>query len=174
VRQLFTDSYIAGTIDFIFGDAKAAFVRCEIRSRPHPEGTLTAQSRQYPAEDSGYVFDHARLTADPGVTNVFLGRPWRSYSTVVFLNTEMGAQIQPPGWLEWPINGTPRLNTSFYAEFRSTGPGAPQPAAAGSPTPAGPNGTSRVAQAKILTAAAAKQFAPRAFLLGADRWKPKL
>jgi pectin methylesterase-like acyl-CoA thioesterase len=172
VRQLFADSYIAGTIDFIFGDANAAFVRCDIHSRPHPEGTLTAQSRQYPAEDSGYVFDHCRLTADPGVTNVFLGRPWRSYSTVVFLNTEMGAQIQPPGWLEWPINGTPRLNTSFYAEYRSSGPGAPSPAPQGA-TP-GPDGSARVAQARILTAAEARKFSPRQFLLGPDQWKPKL
>jgi pectin methylesterase-like acyl-CoA thioesterase len=184
-RQLFTDSYIAGTIDFIFGDAKAAFVRCEIRSRPHQEGTLTAQSRFYSAEDSAYVFDHCRLTADPGVTNVFLGRPWRPYSTVVFLNTEMGAQIQPAGWLEWPRNGAPSLNTSYYAEYRSTGPGAPTPAtsspAAQSAAPQaaavavpGPNGTQRVAQSKILTSSQAKIFAVRVFLRGADNWHPKL
>lgn len=190
-RQLFTDSYIAGTIDFIFGDAKAAFVRCEIHSRPHQEGTLTAQSRFYPAEDSAYVFDRCRLTADPGVTNVYLGRPWRPYSTVVYLNTEMGAQIQPAGWLEWSRNGTPSLNTSFYAEYRSTGPGAPQPAipAAVAPTAdhrstsaqsasvttgPGPNGTQRVPQAKILTPAEARKFAVRNFLRGADNWNPKL
>jgi pectin methylesterase-like acyl-CoA thioesterase len=183
-RQLFIDSYIAGTIDFIFGDAKAAFVRCEIHSRPHEEGTLTAQSRFYPMEDSAYVFDHCRLTADPGVTNVFLGRPWRPYSTVVFLNTEMGAQIQPPGWLEWPRNGVPSLNTSFYAEYRSTGPGAPIPAAPISSaqnvapqTPAaapGPNRTQRVAQSKILTRAEARNFAVREFLRGTDNWNPKL
>ena len=172
-RQLFTDSVIAGTVDFIFGDANAAFVRCEIRSRPHQEGTLTAQSKYYPAESSAYVFDHCRLTADPGVTNVFLGRPWRPYSTVVFLNTEMGAQIQPAGWLEWPRNGAPSLTTSFYAEFHSTGPGAPI-AAAKDAAATGPNGTQRNPYAKILTPGQAAKFAVRRLLRGADNWNPQL
>ena len=35
--------YIEGNVDFIFGDAKAVFENCEIRSTPHSGGYITAQ-----------------------------------------------------------------------------------------------------------------------------------
>ena len=59
---------------------------------------LTANGRSKPDEDSGYVFNHCRLTAEPGVDKIFLGRPWRDYAKVIYLNTEMGAHILPEGW----------------------------------------------------------------------------
>ncbi len=123
-RQYFSDCYIAGNVDFIFGDGKAVFDRCEIHSTPHSEGFITAQGKHYPSEDSGFVFTHCRLTADPGVSGVFLGRPWRPYATAVFLDTEMGGHIVPGGWREWHPGETHSIETAYYAEFRSTGPGA--------------------------------------------------
>ncbi|MGD0547177.1 MAG: pectinesterase family protein, partial [Terracidiphilus sp.] len=101
-RQYFSDCYIAGNVDFIFGDGKAVFDHCEIHSTEHAGGFLTAQGKHYPQEDSGFVFNHCKLLADPGVTGkVYLGRPWRPYATVIFLNTEMGEHIDPSGWREW-------------------------------------------------------------------------
>jgi hypothetical protein len=85
----------------------------------------------------------------------------------------MGAQIQPAGWLEWPRNGAPSLTTSFYAEFHSTGPGAPI-AAAKDAAATGPNGTQRNPYAKILTPGQAAKFAVRRLLRGADNWNPQL
>jgi polygalacturonase len=123
-RQYFTHCYIEGNVDFIFGDSKAVFNHCEMHSTPHSEGFITAQSKHYPGEDSGYVFNHCTLTAAPGVTNVWLGRPWRPFATVIFLNTEMGAQIAPAGWREWHPGETHSLETVTYAESNSTGPGA--------------------------------------------------
>lgn len=123
-RQYFSHCYIAGNVDFIFGDAKAFFDHCTIRSTPHSEGMITAQAKHYPSQDSAFVFNHCRLTADPGVKNVYLGRPWRPYATVVYLHTWMGPQIAPAGWREWHSGQTHRLQTAFYAEYDSTGPGA--------------------------------------------------
>jgi pectinesterase len=118
-RQLFEDCYIEGHVDFIFGDAKAAFVRCEIHAVKHQVVTITAQSRLYPKEDSGYLFRDCTITADDGVGQLLLGRPWRAYSTVYFVNTKVtGAVIAPAGWADW--DG--RMATSTYAEFE-TGPG---------------------------------------------------
>jgi pectin methylesterase-like acyl-CoA thioesterase len=176
-RQLYSDSYIAGTVDFIFGDAKAVFEHSEIHSRVHQVDSITAQSRLYPAEDSGYVFDHCMLTADPGVTDVYLGRPWRLYATVIFLDTDMGAHIDPAGWAEWVHDGRSGLTNAFYAEYGSFGDGAPHgaaQAAASASSAGGANATGRIAQAKILSASEAAKFAPRTFLRGADNWKPKL
>jgi polygalacturonase len=157
-RQYFSKCYIEGNVDFIFGDAKAFFDGCEIHSTSHSIGYITAQSRNEPAQDSAYVFDHCRLTAEPGVANVWLGRPWRPYARVVFLNTEMGGHIEPAGWREWHPGETNSLPTAFYAEFKSSGLGAP----AGRRDP----------HTKLLTAAEAAGFDRSHFLGGSDRWDP--
>jgi polygalacturonase len=158
-RQYFSDSYIAGNVDFIFGDSKAVFDRCEIHSTAHAGGFITAQSKHYPDQDSGYVFNQCKLVVDPGVTGpVFLGRPWRPYATVIFLNTEMGSHIDPAGWREWHPGETHSLDTVFYAEYNSTGPGA--------------NKDHRDPHTHFLTPEQAKQYAPSVFLRGADNWDP--
>ncbi|MGA8111401.1 MAG: pectinesterase family protein [Acidobacteriaceae bacterium] len=157
-RQYFSDCYIEGNVDFIFGDGKTVFDHCEIRSTPHSEGFLTAQGKSYPSEDSGYVFHDCKLTAYPGVSNVYLGRPWRSYATVVYLETEMGEQIKPAGWREWHPGETQRLQTAFYAEQGSTGPGA--------------HPGEREPYAKELTPEEAKKFLPENYLRGSDGWNP--
>jgi polygalacturonase len=123
-RQYFADCYIEGNVDFVFGDGKTVFENCEIHSNRRSGGYITAQSKHYPEEDSGYVFDHCKLTAEPGVEHVWLGRPWRPYATVVFLNTEMDASLEPAGWREWHPGETKSLETVYYAEYGSTGPGA--------------------------------------------------
>jgi polygalacturonase len=158
-RQYFSDCYIEGNIDFIFGDGKTVFDHCEIHSTPHNGGYITAQSKHYPEEDSGFVFDDCTLTADPGVTAlVYLGRPWRAYSTVIYLHTEMGDKIAPAGWSEWHAETSRTLDTSYYAEFDSTGPGA--------------HHDQRDSHTHFLTPDEAKQYEPKVFLRGADNWDP--
>ena len=158
-RQYFSDCYVAGNVDFIFGDSKAVFENCEIHSTPHGGGYITAQSKHYPKQDSGFVIDHCRLTADPGVTGtVFLGRPWRPYATVVYLHTEMDSQVDPAGWREWHPGDTHSLETVYYAEFDSTGPGA--------------HHDQRDPHTHFLTPDEAKQYEPAIFLRGTDNWDP--
>jgi pectin methylesterase-like acyl-CoA thioesterase len=158
-RQYFSDCYIAGNVDFIFGDSKAVFDGCEIHSTPHAGGYITAQSKHYPEQDSGYVLNRCKLTAGEGVTgNVYLGRPWRPYATVVYLHTEMGDKIDPAGWREWHPGETHSLDTVFYAEFDSTGPGA--------------HPGERDPHTHFLTPEQARQYEPSVFLRGADGWDP--
>ncbi|WP_213806382.1 pectinesterase family protein [Granulicella sp. dw_53] len=159
-RQFYSDCYIEGHVDFIFGDAKAVFEGCEIRSIAHAAGGyLTAQSNTRTGQDAGYVFNHCKLTADAGMGPVYLGRPWRDYSTVIFLNTEMGAHILPEGWSEWKSAPAPRLPTATYAEFHSSGPGA--------------NAAAREPLAKQLSAEEAKRYETKTYLRGADGWDPE-
>jgi polygalacturonase len=158
-RQYFSDCYVAGNVDFIFGDSKAVFENCEIHSTPHDGGYITAQSKHYPAQDSGFVIDHSKLTADPAVTGpIFLGRPWRPYATVIYMHTEMDDKIDPAGWREWHPGQTNSLSTAYYAEFDSTGPGA--------------HHDQRDAHTHFLTPDEAKQYEPKVFLKGADNWDP--
>jgi polygalacturonase len=126
-RQYFENCYIEGNVDFIFGDGKAYFENCEIHSTAHKGGFVTAQGKHYADQDSGFVFDHCKLTAEPGVTGVWLGRPWRPYATVIFLNSEMGPHIDPAGWREWHPGETHYLDTVFYAEYASSSKGRRDP-----------------------------------------------
>jgi pectin methylesterase-like acyl-CoA thioesterase len=123
-RQYFADCYIEGNVDFIFGDARAFFANCEIHSKAHSVVMITAQNKLHADELSGYVFDHCRLTADPDAKVIYLGRPWRAFASVVFMNTEMAAGIAPEGWHEWEHDGKASLPTVFYGEYKSSGPGA--------------------------------------------------
>jgi pectin methylesterase-like acyl-CoA thioesterase len=158
-RQYYTDCYIEGHVDFIFGDAKAVFESCEIHSIPHePGGYLTAESNTRPGQDAGYVFNYCRITADKGAGDVYLGRPWRDYSTVIFMNTDIEAPIVAAGWSDWKSAPQPRLPTATYAEFHSTGPGA--------------NAKAREPYSKQLIAEEAKRYETKAYLAGADGWDP--
>jgi polygalacturonase len=160
-RQYFSDCYIEGNVDFIFGDAKAVFDRCEIHSTAHEGGFITAQSKHYPEEDSGFVLNRCKLTAGADVTKpVYLGRPWRPYATVIYLNTEMGAHIDPAGWREWHPGETHSIETVFYAEFNSTGPGAQH--------------GQRDPHTHFLSEEQARQYEPAVFLRGSDNWNPAL
>ncbi|MEO8110217.1 MAG: pectinesterase family protein [Ginsengibacter sp.] len=70
----------------------------------------------------GFVFKNCVLTASPGVNKAYLGRPWRKYAQVVFIDCTMGNFILPGGWSDWP--GTDSDKTDFYAEYKSDGEGA--------------------------------------------------
>jgi polygalacturonase len=157
-RQYFERCVIEGNVDFIFGDAKTVFDHCVIRSNQHFEGFITAQSKSYAGQDSGFVFNDCRLEADPGVENVYLGRPWRPYATVVYLGTWMDAHIVPAGWREWHPGETDYLPSVAYAEFESKGPGA--------------NYLLRESRSIQLTPAQAQKFEPQEFLRGTDGWNP--
>jgi pectin methylesterase-like acyl-CoA thioesterase len=158
-RQYFADCYIEGNVDFIFGDALAFFENCEIHALAHSSVMLTAQSKRYDGEQSGYVFDHCRITAETGASKVYLGRPWRSHAGVVFLNTVMGPEVMPAGWQEWIHDDKPSLPTVFYAEYASSGPGA--------------NAAVRDPHSKQLTQAEAANFTAKKFLAGMDGWDPE-
>jgi polygalacturonase len=158
-RQYFSDCYIAGNVDYIFGDSKAVFENCELHFTPHGGGYATAQSKRNPAQDSGFVFDHCKITAGDGITGpIFLGRPWRSYATVIFMHTWMDGKLDPAGWHEWHPGETHSLDTAYYAEFDSTGPGA--------------NRDKRDPHTHFLTPDEAKQYDPATFLRGNDNWNP--
>jgi pectinesterase len=154
-RQLFDDCYIEGGVDFIFGAATAVFLNCEIHSKR--KGYVTASSTPQDAK-YGYVFLNCRLTAakDLDPSSVYLGRPWRDYSNVLFLNCEMGPHIRPEGWHNW--NQPNREKTARFGEFGSTGPGAKPDA--------------RVSWSRQLPETEAKAITAKAVLAGRDEWDP--
>ena len=156
-RQYYVDSYIEGGVDFIFGNATAVFDHTELHA--NGPGFLTAQSRTAADQTTGYVILNSKVTSglDPSSKGIGLGRPWRPYSRVVYINTELPSDVHPAGWNNW--GKTSNELTAFYAESNSTGPGA--------------NSAARVPWSHQLTAAQSKQFLPAKFLSGKDHWNPE-
>ena len=118
-RQYYEDCYIEGTVDFIFGWSTAVFNRCHIHSKT--KGYVTAPSTDQ-GQKYGYVFYDCRLTADEGVTDVYLSRPWRPYAQAVFVRCDLGGHILPAGWNNW--GKVENEKTAFYAEYQNRGAGA--------------------------------------------------
>ena len=118
-RNYFQSCYIEGTTDFIFGSATAWFSKCEIYSKKnsHVTAASTPSSKEW-----GFVFDSCRLAGDTSLHNVSLGRPWRPYAAVVYMNCYIGAHIKPEGWSNW--NNTENHKTARYAEYKNYGPSA--------------------------------------------------
>ena len=153
-RQYFQDCYIEGTTDFIFGASTAVFDHCAIQSKKN--SFITAAST--PAGQAyGFVFLNCKLTADTTLAKkVYLGRPWRPNAQVVYLHCELGSHIVPAGWENWknPANE----KTAYYAEYRSTGPGA--------------NPTARVAWAHQLSPREAKKYSLKRVFGSQQAWDP--
>ncbi|KAF5740021.1 putative pectinesterase/pectinesterase inhibitor 22 [Tripterygium wilfordii] len=122
LRQFYRECDVYGTIDFIFGNGAAVLQHCRIYTRvplPLQKVTITAQGRKSPHQSTGFSIQDSFVFA---TQPTYLGRPWKQYSRTVFMNTYMGALVQPRGWLEW--YGNFALNTLWYGEYRNYGPGA--------------------------------------------------
>lgn len=152
-RQYYFDSYIEGSVDYIFGQAAAVFENCRIHSKA--DGYIAAPMRFADNEPAGFVFLRSTLTSENTTRGVYLGRPWRDYGRTVFIDTKMDAQIVPEGWHHWEDQ---RKKTAYFAEFGSTGIGA--------------NDTQRVEWAKKLTKEDSVRFTVKNFLRGKDGWDP--
>ena len=124
-RNYYKDCYIEGTTDFIFGPSICYFEGCHIHSKKNSYVTAasTLKGQKY-----GYVFKECKLTADPGIDKVYLGRPWGAYAKTVFIDCFLDGHIVPEGWHDWEKEGKPDTKkNSFYGESGNYGPGARGP-----------------------------------------------
>lgn len=149
-RDYFKECFIEGTTDFIFGEATAVFEGCTIESKANSYITAASTPEGVPY---GFVFMHCKLTAAAGVTQVYLGRPWRDFAKTVFLHCWLGDQILPQGWGNWGSQQAEK--ESFYAVYQNEGPGA--------------NPGARASWSHQLTAQQAKQYTLKNIF---DGWEP--
>lgn len=117
--QIYVDCYIEGTTDFIFGEATILFENCRIHCKG--DSFITAASTPE-GKPFGFVFRNCTITASENAKKVYLGRPWRIYAKVAWLNCEMGSFILPEGWQNWSKPESEK--STVYAEYGNTGPGA--------------------------------------------------
>lgn len=130
-RQYLKNCHIEGRVDFIYGSGTAVFDDCQILSKNggYITAANTPQEKPY-----GFVFLNCTLTGDPnpwvdpatGQPNpknrsgalAYLGRPWRPYASVTYINCKMDKHIRPEGWENW--RNPENEKTARYAEFSST------------------------------------------------------
>ena len=139
LRHFYRDCRVTGTVDFVFGNAAAVFQGCLLLARlplPAQKNSVTAQGRLDANMTTGFAFQFCNvsahdelLAASSGAGNgtaaaaqTYLGRPWKEYSRVVFMQSYIGAAVRPEGWLAW--DGEFALDTLYYGEYMNTGPGA--------------------------------------------------
>ena len=98
---------------------------------------------------------NGQITGDDKV-RTYLGRPWRDYAQVTFVNTSMSDVVREEGWHNWDRPG--REKTARYQELGSTGPGA--------------TSRGRVTWVRALTSGDAQLLTATSVLGGADGWNP--
>uniref|UniRef100_A0A0D3HJ56 Pectinesterase n=1 Tax=Oryza barthii TaxID=65489 RepID=A0A0D3HJ56_9ORYZ len=169
--QVYLRCDIAGTIDFVYGNAKAIFQYCRLLVRNPGNGkhnAITAQGRNDPTnEESGFVFQGCNITAMEGESlagvDTYLGRPWKNHSRVVFMGCFMSDIINPDGWVHWnkatPVEETTR--TVEYLEYGNTGAGAKT------------RDRVKWKGVRVITAAEANRFTVDHFING-NQWLPNL
>ncbi|KAL8170771.1 hypothetical protein V2J09_022575 [Rumex salicifolius] len=123
LRQFYRECHVYGTVDFLFGNGAAVFQGCHLYPRdplPLQKITLAAQGRKSPHQSTGFTVQDSFVYSTRA--SIYLGRPWKQFSRVVYLNTFLGSSVHPRGWLEWL--GDFGLSTCYFAEFHNYGPGA--------------------------------------------------
>ncbi|CAM6030275.1 unnamed protein product, partial [Sphagnum balticum] len=131
LRQFYFGCTIYGTVDFVFGNAAAVLQNCTLLARPNLQGqenVYTAQGRTDPGQNTGFVLADCIIGGTPDLLPQsqlfpsFLGRPWKLYSLTVYINSTISGIVNPSGWLPW--SGNFALDTLYFAEYESQGPGA--------------------------------------------------
>ncbi|KAL3844951.1 hypothetical protein ACJIZ3_002354 [Penstemon smallii] len=128
MRQFYRDCKIYGTIDIIFGDSSVVIQNSSILVKRPLHGqsnVITAQGKSGLTGSSGISIQNCDVSPSENLAGVrtYLGRPWKDYSTTIFMECFLGSLIDPQGWARW-IDNVPPPDTIYYAEYNNRGPGA--------------------------------------------------
>lgn len=173
MRQFYRECDIYGTVDYIFGNAAVVLQMCNIYSRLPLSGqfnTITAQGKSDPTQTTGTSIQGCNILAAPDLlaanTNsntstikTYLGRPWKNYSTTVYMESFMDNLITPAGWSPWSGDFVP--TTLYYAEYNNTGPGSDTA-----------NRVTWTGYHQVINETDAENFTAASSFLNADSWLP--
>ncbi|KAI4374370.1 hypothetical protein MLD38_012374 [Melastoma candidum] len=123
----FYNCYIEGMVDFIWGCGQSFYQECTINvllgtyvGPGYAYGYITAQGLQAADDPSGFVFSHCRVVGD--TFKAYLGRAYREYARVLFIESNFADVIVPQGWDAWRATG--KESNLVNVEADCTGPGA--------------------------------------------------
>jgi pectinesterase len=150
-RQYYVNSYVEGTVDFIFGGATAVFNNTAIYEKRSTGGPITAANTDA-AKTYGILFYKCTITGAAN-NNTSLGRPWGQAAQVLYRESSLSATIataQP-----WTNMSSNTWQNARFSEYRNTGAGATV--------------NSNRPQMSDSTAA---NYTPQKYLAGTDGWNP--
>ncbi|WP_326822634.1 pectinesterase family protein [Streptosporangium sp. NBC_01756] len=151
-RAYLSNSYVEGTVDFIFGGGTIVFDNCDIYEKRSTGGPITAASTDA-AKTYGFLFYKSRISGASATGSTSLGRPWYPNAQVLYRESTLGSLIntaQP--WTDMSANSW--KNARFF-EYKNTGAGA---------------GTN--SNRPQLADAQAPNYTPQKYLAGSDGWNP--
>jgi len=153
LRNYYSDCYINGSVDSIFGEGSAVFDYCtiEITSYVTAHKGIQGQNTKYLINNSTIRGPSNRPYTKQGT---YLGRPWGCWAWVIYKDCSLGDLIKPEGWWTWD-KPADCLATVNYDEWKSYGPGN--------------NPSARVSWSHQLTDAQAGQYTTASVLNG---WNP--
>ncbi|XP_058739516.1 pectinesterase-like [Vicia villosa] len=132
-RQFYSECFITGTIDFIFGNAAVVIQKSKIVARKplsNQANMVTAQGRLDPNQNTATSIQQCDIIPSTDLIPVldsiktYLGRPWKNYSRTAVMQSLIGNHIVPTGWAEWNDASKSFLETLYYGEYMNSGPGA--------------------------------------------------
>ncbi|KAI0629825.1 carbohydrate esterase family 8 protein [Trametes polyzona] len=160
------DSIIYGQTDYLFGFGTAWFEKVTLANRACGGGITAWKGTNLtdaPGNRYGAYISNSRIIRSPdanatAVTDgkCFLGRPWNDLATTVYLRTFMDESVNPVGWKPFDSARPVIMNTTFYAEYQSFGPGG--------------NTSARISLEHILTDEEARNFTIDKVFLGRPDW----
>jgi pectinesterase len=153
-RQYFENCHIEGTTDFIFGPSTCWFENCRILCKRNSYITAASTPQNVAF---GYIFNHCQVDIAEGITEIYLGRPWRPYGMTLFMNCQLPKEIRPAGWHNW--SKTENEATARYMEYNNSGLGAKT--------------GERVKWAKQLTSQEVAVYTLENVMKACDNWKIK-
>ncbi|MCD8205185.1 MAG: pectinesterase family protein [Clostridia bacterium] len=126
---VFSGCVVFGSIDFVFGGARALFSGCEFVSLKDERGQGFVAAPSHPlAEETGFVFNDCLFSSD-GVDmgTVFLARPWRDFGKCAFIDCEIKEHINPCLFDKWGDTERDKTARFLYASLTSDFPLDPAP-----------------------------------------------
>jgi pectinesterase len=151
-RAYVANSYVEGTVDFIFGGGTIVFNGCDIYEKRSTGGPITAASTDA-AKTYGFLFYRSRIAGAASAGTTTLGRPWYPNAQVLYRESTLSSVIntaQP--WTDMSANS---WKNARFSEYGNTGSGA-----------------TVNANRPQLTGAQAATYTPQKYLAGSDGWNP--
>lgn len=150
-RAYFANSYIAGSVDFIFGGGIGVFNACSIYENRNVGGPVTA-ARTPATQAYGFLIYRSAITGAVNNTTQ-LGRPWGPAAQVLYRESTLSTTIATAApWIDMSGNAWYKAR---FSEYKDTGAGATF------------NGNR-----PQLTDAQAVNYTPQKYLAGTDGWNP--
>lgn len=161
-RQYFRNSFVAGDVDFVFGNATAVYDRVNITLRDRGaaaggnNGYLSAPNTDA-SKPYGILVTDSTINSPAKANTFYLGRPWHpsanAVGQLVIRNTALPAAVKTAG--PWTDMSGFSWKSARFAEYANTGAGA-----------------TVNADRPQLTADQAAVYTARRYLAGTDGWNP--